>query len=97
MNRVIQGRLLKLAGVFLFFHTLIITLAPAVRLRTWDVDFRWSQWVGLLLWVVFVLRAHQSIIQRLPDADPYLFPATALLSGWGMLTVWRLDPDRIVP
>src|SRR5205814_110075 len=26
-----------------------------------------------------------------PDADPYLFPAAALISGWGLLTIWRLD------
>ena len=91
MNRVIQGNLLKLAAVFLFLQTLIMTLSPAVRLRTWDVDFRWSQWVAFILWGLFVLRLHQSISRELPDADPYLFPATAFLSGWGMLTVWRLD------
>src|SRR5512143_1698481 len=92
MNRVIQGNLLKLAAVFLFLQTLIITLAPAVRYRTWEVDYRWSQWVAFLLWGIFVLRAHKSITNRLPDADPYLFPATAFLGGWGLLTVWRLDP-----
>jgi hypothetical protein len=91
MNRVIQGRLLKLAAVFLFFQTLILTLAPAVRLESWNVDYHWSQWIALALWGLFVLRAHRSIIDRLPDADPYLFPATAFLSGWGLLTVWRLD------
>ncbi|HLO27789.1 MAG TPA: FtsW/RodA/SpoVE family cell cycle protein [Anaerolineales bacterium] len=92
MNRVIQGNLLKLAAVFLFLQTLIITLAPAVRLRTWDVNYRWSQWLAFLLWGVFVLRTHQSMLKRLPDADPFLFPVTAFLSGWGLLTVWRLDP-----
>jgi cell division protein FtsW (lipid II flippase) len=86
-----QSNLLKLAAVFLVLQTLIITLAPAVRLRTWDVDLRWSQWVALVLWALFVLRTHQSLVRQLPDADPYLFPATAFLSGWGMLTVWRLD------
>jgi cell division protein FtsW (lipid II flippase) len=91
MNRVIQANLLKLAAVFLVLQTLTITLAPAVRLRTWDVDFRWSQWVALVLWALFVVRIHQSLVRQLPDADPYLFPATAFLSGWGMLTVWRLD------
>ncbi|MGZ9221422.1 MAG: FtsW/RodA/SpoVE family cell cycle protein [Anaerolineales bacterium] len=40
-----------------------------------------------------MLRGHKSITDRLPDADPYLFPATALLSGWGLLTIWRLDDD----
>jgi cell division protein FtsW (lipid II flippase) len=93
MNRVIQGNLLKLAAVFLFFQTLILTLAPAVRLESWNVDYRWSQWMALALWGLIVLRAHKSIIDRLPDADPYLFPATAFLSGWGLLTVWRLDDD----
>jgi len=91
MNRVIQGNLLKLAAAFLFLQTLIITLSPAVRLRTWDVELRWSQWVAFLLWGIFVLRAHRSITNHLPDADPYLFPAAAFLSGWGLLTVWRLD------
>jgi hypothetical protein len=62
MNRVIQGNLLKLAAAFIFLQTLTITLAPAVRLRTWDVDFRWSQWVAFLLWGIFVLRAHRSIL-----------------------------------
>lgn len=92
MNRVIQGNLLKLAGVYLFLQTLIITLAPAVRLRSWDVDYRWSQWAALVVWVIFVLRAHRSITKHFPDADPYLFSAAVFLSGWGILTVWRLEP-----
>src|SRR5512132_3208010 len=93
MNRVTQSNLLKVAVVFLLLQTLIITLAPAVRARSLDVNLRWSQWFALLLWALFVLRAHQSIIKLLPDADPYLFPMTAFLSGWGLLTVWRLDPS----
>ncbi|RPI93779.1 MAG: hypothetical protein EHM40_08785 [Chloroflexi bacterium] len=93
MNRVIQGNLLRLAAIFLFLQTVIITLAPAVRLRSWDVDYRWSHWVALLVWGLFILRAHQSISKHFPDIDPYLFPAAAFLSGWGLLTVWRLDED----
>ena len=93
MNRVIQGNLLKIAAGFLFLQTLIITLSPAVRARTWDVDFRWSQWVALVVWGLFAYRSHQAIIRHLPDADPYLFPVAALLSGWGLLTVWRLDSN----
>jgi cell division protein FtsW (lipid II flippase) len=92
MNRVTQSNLLKVAVAFLFLQTLIITLAPAVRARSLDVNYRWSQWIALLLWGLFVLRAHQSILRQLPDADPYLFPMTAFLSGWGLLTVWRLEP-----
>jgi cell division protein FtsW (lipid II flippase) len=93
MNRVTQGNLLRLAAVVLFLQALIMTLAPAVRARTWDVDYRWSHWIAFLIWALFVLRAHQSIVRQLPDSDPYLFPMTAFLSGWGLLTVWRLDPS----
>ena len=91
MIRATQATLLKLAAAFLVLQTIIITLSPAVRFRSWDVDFRWSQWVALVLWGIFVLRAHQAIVRQLPDTDPFLFPATAFLSGWGLLTVWRLD------
>jgi cell division protein FtsW (lipid II flippase) len=91
MNRVIQGNLLKIAACFLLLQTLIITLSPAVRARTWNVDYRWSQWLALLVWGLIAYRTHQSITKHLPDSDPYIFPAAALLSGWGLLTVWRLD------
>jgi cell division protein FtsW (lipid II flippase) len=93
MNRITQGNLLKLAAAFLFFQALIMSLAPAVRARSLDVDYRWSHWIGFFVWGLFVLRAHRSIIKQLPDSDPYLFPMTAFLTGWGLLTVWRLDPS----
>ena len=93
MNRITQGNLLRLAAVFLFLQALIMTLAPAVRARSLDVEYRWSHWIGFLVWGLFVVRAHRSIIRQLPDSDPYLFPMTAFLSGWGLLTVWRLDPS----
>ena len=93
MNRVTQGNLLKFAAAFLCLQALIITLAPAVRARTWEVEYHWSHWLGFIVWGVFVLRAHRSLIRQLPDSDPYLFPMTAFLSGWGLLTVWRLDAN----
>lgn len=93
MNRSIQGNLLKIAGGFLFLQALLITLSPAVRERTWDTSLLWSHWLALLLWGGFVLRVHRDLHKHLPDADPFLFPAAALLSGWGMLTIWRLQPD----
>jgi cell division protein FtsW (lipid II flippase) len=80
-----------MAAGFLVLQTLLITLSPTVRERSLEVEFRWSQWVALILWGLFMVRAHRDITQRLPDADPYIFPAAALLSGWGLLTVWRLD------
>jgi cell division protein FtsW (lipid II flippase) len=92
MNKIIQSRLLLIAAVFLLLQTIIITLSPAVRERSWDVDFRFSHWIALGVWALVVARADYDISRKLPDADPYLFPAAALISGWGILTIWRLDP-----
>ena len=36
--------------------------------------------------------AHYQSLRWIPDRDPYLLPVIGLLSGWGLLTIWRLDP-----
>ncbi len=91
MHDQIQTRLLRWAGIFLLIQSVILTLAPAVRERSWNVDYRLSHWFGLLAWVIFTTAAHHATIKYLPERDPYLFPAAALLSGWGILAIWRLD------
>ena len=92
MNRVIQSNLLKVAAGFLFLQSITITLAPAVWARRLTLELPWAHWLAFILWCLLVYRTHNSIVKRLPEADPYLFPAAALLSGWGVLTIWRLDP-----
>jgi len=89
----IQGRLLSLAFLFTLFFAAALTLSPAARERSWQVDYRFAHWLGLLAWAGIFLVAHRETSRRTPDIDPYLLPTAALLSGWGMLTVWRLYPD----
>ena len=91
MNRPIQGSLLRIAGVFLTLLAIILTFSPVVRERTWAVNIPWQHWLTLILWSGFVFRVHRDIKKHMPDADPFLFPAAALLSGWGMFSIWRLD------
>ncbi len=93
LNDQIQGRLLSLAALFLFIYSIALTLSPAARARTWDVYYRWDHWLGFLLWVILFGVIHQQSSRWLPDRDPYLVTVVALLSGWGLLTVWRLTPD----
>ncbi len=88
----IQGRLLSLAALFVGLYALALSLSPAVRERSWQVAFRWEHWFGLLVWLFFFGLAHVQSARYLPERDPYLLPVVALLSGWGMLTVWRLLP-----
>lgn len=93
MNDQTQSRLLRWAALFLFLQSVILTLSPAVRERTWDVDYRLSHWIGFLAWGGLTYLSHRISIKYLSDRDPYLLPAATLLSGWGMLTIWRLDEN----
>jgi cell division protein FtsW (lipid II flippase) len=89
--RQIQARLLQIATLFLFLFSLALTFAPAVRERAWLSGLRWGHWAGFALWCLVFWLAHRQMQTHLPDADPFLMPIAALLSGWGLLTIWRLD------
>lgn len=97
MNRVIQGNLLKIAAVFLLLQSITLTLSPAVKMRSLEADLRFSHWIALFVWGLLVFLIHRAIVKYLPDADPFLFPSAALLSGWGLLAIWRLDASNIGP
>jgi cell division protein FtsW (lipid II flippase) len=93
MNDRLEKHLLILAGVFLFLYSLILMLSPAVRDQSWDVAYRLSHWIGFLAWLIVVFFTHRILSHKLPDRDPYLLPFGSLLSGWGLLTIWRLEPS----
>jgi cell division protein FtsW (lipid II flippase) len=89
----VQSRLLKLAALFLSIYSLALTLSPAAREGVWAVDYRWSHWIGFALWALVFGLAHHQFGKHMPDANPYLLPAAALLTGWGVLSIWRLSPE----
>jgi len=76
----------------MLIYATALTLAPAVRLRTWAVEFRWQHWLGVVAWVVVFWFAQWMLARRLPEFDPFLLPAAALLTGWGQMTIFRLAP-----
>lgn len=93
---LIQRRLLALAALFVSINTLVLSLAPgarlpAVSLEAWATGI-WSYWVGLLVWGLSFLLLHRLSDRLLPLRDPYLLPAAALLSGWGLMSIFRLSP-----
>ena len=80
-----------LTGAFLGIYSIALTLSNAARLRTWQVDYRWSHWLGFAIWVGTVWLIHRQLTHLLPERDPFLLPVAALLTGWGLLTIWRLS------
>lgn len=88
----LQRRLTSFSVAFLLLFSVILTLSPAVRERTWQTDLRWDHWIGFAIWLALFLLVQRLTSRRFPDSDAFLLPAAFLLSGWGLLTVWRLDP-----
>ncbi len=93
-----QARLLGYAAALLFLYSIALTLSPAVRERTWEAGFLWSHWIGFAVWGAAFALVHRvtakgrSNAVSILDYDPLIMPVAALLSGWGLLTVFRLDP-----
>jgi cell division protein FtsW (lipid II flippase) len=90
-QKVILGRLMSLAAVFIVFYSAALTISPAVLLRSWSADLRWTHWLGTVVWLVLLFLAYRQSSRRLPNADPYILPIAMGLAAWGNLTVWRLD------
>ncbi len=88
----VQKRLILFAVMFVFAACVALTFAPAVRLHSINVDLRWQQWIGFAVWLVGFWLAFRQANRLLPDRDPYLLPIIALISGWGLITLFRLDP-----
>jgi cell division protein FtsW (lipid II flippase) len=86
-----QSRLLHFAALFLLLYGIAQTLSPAARLHSWEVVYRWNHWIGFGVWLVCTMLVNRQLARRLPDRDPFLFPVLALLAGWGLMVIWRLD------
>ncbi len=89
----LRRNLLVLAVIFTFFYSLILTLSPAVRVHSWNAEYRWLHWIGFLVWFTLVLLLEFQVKKIVPESDPFLLPLGALLTGWGLLTIWRLDEN----
>lgn len=71
--------------------SLILTLSPAVRLHSFQVEYRWAHWLGWAAWLILSALAYRFINKHLEDHDPFLLPIVSLLTGWGLITIYRLD------
>jgi cell division protein FtsW (lipid II flippase) len=89
-NDVIQGNLLKLAGIFLILDALVLTLSPTVRARSLDTPLRWEHWSAVIVWILTFYLIHHQTSKKSPHLDPYLIPIAGILTGWGMISIWRV-------
>ncbi len=87
--------LLVLASAFVLIATLALGLVPFARANTWTLGFGiWSLGFGLpaLVWFACAILSTAVVRRVLPKHDPYLLPLIYLLTGWGLVLIWRLTP-----
>jgi cell division protein FtsW (lipid II flippase) len=81
------------AGLVIFSYGLILTLAPAVRYHAGSERYQFQHWSGVAVWGFAFSLLHLQTARKLPKRDPYILPVVALLSGFGLMTIWRLYPN----
>ncbi len=59
--------------------------------RQSELDLATLTYGGIFL--ALCLSVHLFLRRTLPDADPYLFPLTALLAAFGLVMIYRIDQD----
>ncbi|HAF63002.1 MAG TPA: hypothetical protein DCK95_11860 [Anaerolineaceae bacterium] len=79
------------AGSFLLFFAIILTISPAVKYHSWQVELRWTHWIGLGLITGGFFFLQHTLDRIGKNCDPTILPIIYLLSGWGMLTISRLN------
>jgi cell division protein FtsW (lipid II flippase) len=89
----IQSRLLVIASLIILAYSLILSLAPVVRNHSNNTEYQFSHWLGTLVWFISFVILNQLTSRKLIHRDPYLVPIVALLSGLGLMTIWRLYPN----
>ncbi len=88
-----EALLLRLAFLFLAGSAFAIAIAPAARLGAWSIDsLRLEPLAVLPIWAVLAWLVRRTADRHTPNRDPYLLPVGMLLTGWGMLLIWRLSP-----
>ena len=90
-NSIIQSQLFKLAAVSLCLLSVILTLSPAVKYRSWQADYRLSHWAAFVIWLIGAAIIHRITSKHFTNWDGVILPVSFLLVGWGILTIWRLN------
>ncbi len=88
----LEGRLFAWAALFLLAYASALTLSPRVRTLNPSAPLRWEHWLGVGGWLLAAALMVRARRRYLPRSDPALLALALLLTGWGLLTIWRLIP-----
>ncbi len=80
-----------LGGSILLIYSVILTFAPVVRLQVGNTPLKWEHWIAILVWGLLSVAIHKFSVKYLPNRDPIILPVVFLLTGIGILSIFRLS------
>ncbi|MFN2305294.1 MAG: FtsW/RodA/SpoVE family cell cycle protein, partial [Anaerolineales bacterium] len=93
INNHIQQRLMIIAGIIIVIYAIILSIAPSIKFHSGFDQLNYLHWAGVFVWIATFSFLHFQSTRLLTHRDPFILPITALLSGFGLLTIWRLYPE----
>ncbi|MEW6567540.1 MAG: FtsW/RodA/SpoVE family cell cycle protein [Chloroflexota bacterium] len=89
-----EAVLLRLAFLFLLLTSAALLLSRAVRFsQPQALLSRLPVLAVPVLWAVGATIIHRVLNRVRPARDPLLLPTAMLLTGWGLLVIWRISPE----
>ena len=76
----IERLLLTLGGIFLSLNIVSLAISRGFRL---------GDWITIFIWILCSIMGMLVLEQRLPNRDPFMFPITMFLTGWGLVVIDR--------
>ncbi len=77
----------------MFFYAAALSISTATRLHAPDFQVKLIFFLPFLVWLFWVFLIQKTLEKKLPNRDPLIFPIVALLTGWGILSIWRLSSN----
>ena len=78
--------------VFLLLFSITLSLAPLIRSHGVINGLNWLHWIGFAVWLIGFAFVHTRLGKAVDLKENFILPLVALLSGWGLLMIFRLDP-----
>ncbi len=88
-----QGWLLTIATLVVITYALALSLSPLVRYHSEINEYRIDHWLGVIVWIAAFGFLNYQSSRKLPKRDPFILPIVSLLTGIGLMTIWRLYPN----
>ncbi len=71
-----------------------LSLAEGIRAHADKIVVTWHYFIPYAIWLFGTILIQRNIERKLANRDPWIFPpATAVLIGIGLMTIWRLSPN----